>query len=269
MKKLLLATAIITTTMGSFSWQPAHSLVVSDPGVYARMATELKNLQEQLKVMKETYNTAVDTYEAVTGNGGFGVGAVPEIAKIRNKLEDITKPIHNIPTIIDTDDLDLSKIEDVQKTLDAVWKTEDGLLNDAKTAKEKEKIRQRATKSVIEQSTVAMEGMKDSIQRTEQIAYELDKTESLKESQDLTNRLLIEIISILQQQLIIESSLARAEQLAAYEGADSENEEYSDTGKKRTFGSTLREQRANSQGKIERLRNHGKKNDEALKRWGM
>ena len=109
--------------------------------------------------------------------------------------------------------------------------------------------------------------MGETFEKISQLAEEVDKTEDLKEATDLANRILIEMLSVQQQQLLIMANLARAEQLAVYDGVKTGSEDYSDNAKTRDLSGGLKKQRTNE---LKVLRQKGKRVGEgASKRWGI
>lgn len=224
LRGLMLASAIATIGVLPFSAGPVQAgLAVTDTGAYVRIANNLNELRRQTEVLTDQFNELQNIFGTLKGNLGAGQGVIRDVQRARRRAEGLTKSIHNIPGRMDLDDYDLNKIEDLQKVMGNVFNKELDIVTRGLSRKQIEGIRQRSVKSAIEQSEQILGNMDNSNNKIDELARQIDATDDMKEAADMTNRLLIEVIFIQQQQLQLLASLARAEQYANYEGIDSTN----------------------------------------------
>jgi hypothetical protein len=221
MKKILLLTTILgCTLLGS---EQAKSLVVSDPGSYARMAQSLQTLKEQITVMKEQFTELQNINSAVTGNLKRGKGIFRDLGKLRDLSSKMTKSVHSLPHM-DLDDYDLQNIEDLQDALDQIYVNETDVLKRGQTEQQRKQYQQRSIRSALEGAEVLISLQDERLNKIEELASEIDNTETLKDAMDLNNRLLGELLLVQQQALLINAQYIRAEQAVNYQYADKQSD---------------------------------------------
>lgn len=218
MKKFFYSCAVI----GLISFSANAAVVVSDAGVYARMASELNEFKKQTEFLTSQLEELSSIKSNLEGNLGIGRGISRDLSRVKRRAQDMTRVFGNIEGVFDINEYDLSNMEDLQGVLDGMFKHEADILTRGRNTEAVQDIRQRAIKSAIEGSEAVIVEIQDSISKVDQLSTEIDNTETAKEAQDLTNRLLSEILHVQQQQLILIAQLTRAEQLAAYEGVSSD-----------------------------------------------
>ena len=213
---LLGTTAIITlSSIGS-----AHALVVSDPGSYARAAQRLQELKKQLETAKENLDQVTSVKERLEGNLNIGRDMIGDITRAREDVSDLTGTIQEIPGLLDGN-FDMSNLDDIRDVMDKLYSEGDSTLASVgATTKERRKHRQRAIKSTLENSTKTISSMEEDMSEVNELAQQIDQTENIKEAQDLTNRLLAEILHMQQKSVMLLAQHYRAESLAKYKGAD-------------------------------------------------
>jgi basic membrane lipoprotein Med (substrate-binding protein (PBP1-ABC) superfamily) len=67
-----------------------------------------------------------------------------------------------------------------------------------------------------------LEGIGDRMDKIKDLADEIDSTKNIKESQDLTNRLLVEILLTLNEQLLTATNFYEAQAMMLYSGEQSD-----------------------------------------------
>ena len=213
---LLLSTALLSIGLGS---EQANALVVSDPGQYARMATQLSELKKHFDVLQEQFKELQNIQSAVSGNLQRGKGIFRDIGKLREMSEKMTKSVHSLPHM-DLDDYDLRNIEDLQDALDQIYTNETDIIKRGQTEQQRKQYQQRSIRSALEGAEVLINLQDERFRKIEELAAEIDQTETLKDAIDLNNRLLGEILLVQQQALLLQSQYIRAEQSIRYEHAD-------------------------------------------------
>jgi len=219
MKKLLLTTALVLPLV-SISPKCGHCLVVSDPGQYARMATQLNELKKHFEALKDQLEELEDLNSSLSGNLKIGSGMGRDLAKLLGLSENMTKGLHSLPHM-ELDDYDLENIEDTQKVLDQVYTKEESILAATQTETQRKEYRQRAIRAALEGSEALIALQQERFKKINELADEIDNTETVKEAIDLNNRLLGEILMVQQTALLLQAQYVRAEQSLKYSNADS------------------------------------------------
>jgi len=83
-------------------------------------------------------------------------------------------------------------------------------------------LRQLALKDILEKNEETMKGMEDRMVLAEKLAKDADSTESEKEAMDVTNRLLLEILVVLQEMLAMDARYQQAMASLNYDGVSEE-----------------------------------------------
>jgi len=218
MKKLLLTTALALPLIGIFP-KYGEALVVSDPGQYARMATELNELKKHFEALKDQLEELEDLNSSLSGNLKIGSGMGRDLAKLLGLSENMTKGLHSLPHM-ELDDYDLENIEDTQKVLDKVYTKEESILAATQTEKQRKDYRQRSIRAALEGSESLIALQQERFKKINELADEIDNTETVKEAIDLNNRLLGEILMVQQTALLLQAQYVRAEQSLKYGYAD-------------------------------------------------
>ena len=200
---------------------PAHALVVSDPGSYARAAQRLSELKKQLETAKENLDQITSVKERLEGNLNIGREMIGDFKDLRDSATDITAMAHNLPGQLDIDDFDISKPDDFREVLDVIYDPNANSAEAGSNVEVKEGMEQRALKGAIESSQKITSDFSDDLNNISSLIDEIDQTETQKEAQDLTNRLLVELVTIQRRSLQLMAQAVRAEKLAQYEGASS------------------------------------------------
>lgn len=197
--------------------QPALSLVVSDPGVYARMATELKELKKHFEVLKQQLEKAKEIQEAVTGNLKRGAPIIEDLKELQDIAEGLTKGAVNLPNV-DLEDYDLKNIEDLKDVIEKVYEREGDIFDQGQNSQQRKDYQQRTVKGALESSEIIIAKTDDRLEKIGSLVNAIDSTESLKDAVDLNNRLLGEILMVQQQLLLLQSQYVRANTAMNYRG---------------------------------------------------
>ena len=217
MRKLYLSLIV-----SSFLSASAHAgVVVSDPGSYARQAQELQQLQEHLKTLNEQLEAAKKTQDAITGNYKRAKNLLRDIDRYAEKLKDATRAVTNLKNL-DLKDLDLSNILDARDYIDEIYKDGDTILQRSQTQGQRNVYKLKSSKAALENSEVIINSQEERLNKIQTLADEIDSTEELKDSIDVNNRLLAELLLSQQELLNLQAQNIRAEQAANYRHIESE-----------------------------------------------
>lgn len=249
-KKLTCAAAIslaLLTTPAGAQW------VVTDPGSYmyyveeiAQMVELVNKAAEQVETLGGVLTQAEKIQSNLTGHYNRAVGVV-------NRIKGVSEAINresgggifgearkwgNVGRKIGGAAgagaeaggkavRDLSKITgediyaDTKEILDEVFtdpRSIDNAEDRHRSLSRRYQIQQGALKEVVARSERTLTGVKDRMQNIEELAAMIDSTANQKDAQDLTNRLLVELLATMTDMLHIAALSNQAEALNNYRG---------------------------------------------------
>lgn len=204
--------------------------VVTDPGSYVYYAEQIeqavetiKKLDDQITEVKKVQDGISETTDQLRGNYAQAIKCLKSIKSTREEL--ISMPT----TIEKMRDKWKDKAEEASESMTDSDFVATKLFKDArspnKTKKQSDQaveyhIRQTALKDAIIRSDTILKNMPSHFDIIEELANEIDNAENMKAAADLTNRILIEILTVLQQQLVLSAQFAEAESFLNYKGVD-------------------------------------------------
>ncbi|MEZ7197745.1 type IV secretion system protein [Pseudodesulfovibrio karagichevae] len=215
-------------------WIPnvAAALGVSDATTHIYLSEQVSQLTEQLKVMQAQLQEAMNanetltkSYEAVTGSYDRVTGVYDDVMKTKAFLNDSYNTVmrqfkHYMALYEDLSDPDKGDFETVKELLEGVFddpRTSTPEQN-RKRAEQEYQVRQAAYKKAIEDSEDILGSMSDRMEKVQTLGGKIGKGKDLKESQALTNSLLLEILIVLQEQLSMSMRFQQAMALSEYSG---------------------------------------------------
>lgn len=226
MTKLLLSTAAIAllgfTPLAS---TPSNAqLSVISVQELAQLQQILGQMQSVLNVNSEIFDTAQDQLGAVTGNFGAGRGILQQLSQLRRSVQNGSLIFSQLPLdgVVRLDDLDFTNPEDIVTVLGERFDRNVGLEARKVLVKSQNQTRAQATHEAIVDSERIINSVNENLDELSSLANQVDQTQTGKEAQDLANRLLLEILTVQQQQLQLLARLARAEQLQSFDGLKAE-----------------------------------------------
>ncbi|MBN8828994.1 MAG: hypothetical protein J0H68_09840 [Sphingobacteriia bacterium] len=228
MKKSLKVLFISTALISSFLAFEANSLVgakvVTDPGSYTRFASQLESLNRLRAEAQRTYNEIKDMRSSMQGNYGKGAGLDSNIRKMRN---DVVNQIPVLQSFVSgKEDYDISGYESINAELDNIYVPMSKAMSSESEPLRKE-YQQKALKSSLINAERILNNADKRFGKAEKLARQIDSTSNIKEAQDLTNRLLMEITLILMEMSNTNAELARAEASSKYVGIEDGKSEVS------------------------------------------
>ncbi|BBD10157.1 uncharacterized protein DFE_A0056 (plasmid) [Desulfovibrio ferrophilus] len=211
-------------------------MTVTDPGSYTYyveqikvMEAEFKNLQEQLETAQDIYGQTVEVYDQLHGVYSMGLSLSDKLQAVQAELtsvpsgasgfagkwESLLRKYGDFDTFNDVDDFLKVAFPDVREfdfDDQQPWKHIDLQYQ----------VRQEALKAAIERSEQAQAELGEAMDNLAALTAQIDQTQSLKESQDLTNRFLAEILLIMQKLYGLTGALGEAQALLSYKGVSDE-----------------------------------------------
>lgn len=250
-KRLTLTASIIALAVASM---PARAgMVVTDPSSYTyyvkqieQQAKEVEHLAKQVETMGGVLTEAQKIQRNLTGHynratslvnrvkrlsdtigkepsggifgearkwgnvgrqvGGVLKGGADETGRVIRDVNDITGDDLYLDTksILDevfVDPRDIANPEDRHRSIDRRYQMQQGAL-----------------KEVVARSERTLGGIKDRVKTVQDLAEMIDQTENQKDAQDLTNRIMVEVLATLVDMLAIAAQANQAEALFNYRG---------------------------------------------------
>lgn len=196
-----------------------QALVVSDPGAYARWAQYFEQFSESIKQLEQLESELVTIEGKLTGSRGYGSTIQADINRLRSKLERYTDGILDVD-IEGITGSNERKVGDVQDMLDTIFNKERKLKGLGELDKPLvNAYREDVLRAALERSTVEIASARDTYDKLDVISREIDTAESLKDAQDLTNKLLSQLILVQQKNVELLAEMIRAEAAQKYTGS--------------------------------------------------
>lgn len=198
------------------------ALIVSDPGAYIRIAQQIQEAQKIYSEVQKQVQEVQRVYKNLEGNLKRGVGSVRDIRRIKNNLQRLIPALYNL-SLPDGTKIDPSISEDVGKALDQIFVSPTANPQESELTREQQRIfTQRTLKSSLSFSESILADIEQSLENFETLAAQIDETKTLKDSQDLTNRYLQEILTGQSKVIMLLAQLTRAEAALHYQGVENE-----------------------------------------------
>jgi hypothetical protein len=212
---------------------PAYAaLAVSDSGAYAYWATQIEKAVKQIEELQgiidkgqEIKTETINVYNTLKGNydraKGFMDGMNNLMGKIENSPYTTKAQLEGwIDQVGDGTFEDLLSPEDV---LEAVFNDpRNPEIKIGQNHDQRFNTRQIALKDAITNADELLKSMPEMFQRVKELSEQIDQTENMKDSMDLNNRLLLELIQIQLAQLSMQMQFEKAGALVNFQGVQSE-----------------------------------------------
>jgi hypothetical protein len=212
--------------------------VVTDPGSYAYYADQLAQAVEFIEKQTETISQLKDlakladnTANGVTSLASDVIGTYNNAIDLIDATENLIDTTEELPTELQNDYY--KKIGEAEKNLAAFEKMEkflDDKYRDPLSA-DYDPVRfdlfrflleKDTTETILKTSANNLAKTKDRVETIDSLAKKIDSTENIKDSQDLNNRLMSEILIVLTEMNDTFQQLAQLEAFGKYKGGDSE-----------------------------------------------
>ena len=211
----------------SFTLPVAYAaMAVTDPKSYSYYIKQLKEAGEQLKKLEEQIALAEDTKKQVTNMAA-------DVTGVYNRAKGITEDLNRVKGIVGQSRRvfsDAEKLLDLEGDAEAIFKEvdinldkiyvdiSDPDINPWMVQHKKNHEVQKIFKDNLRNAEIELASMPARMEAIEKLSAQIDQTENIKDSQDLTNRLITELIIGQERMITILSQLAQAEVAAQFTG---------------------------------------------------
>lgn len=225
----------------------ARGMVVSDPTSYGYYVQQLKEMTNQTKEAMETVRTlggirttAEDLYDSTIGTYNRGMGIIRSVQRLQKKIASepstLDGQFRKWSGVVDgvagiggqaerTADGAMGVYVDARQVLDENFedprKRKTMMARVPNMSKDRQyHVSQSALKDAVAATEDVLQTMPDRINTLDELANAIDTTKNLKDSSDLQNRFLAEILKTLYELLDVVSRLGEAQSLQFYQGVD-------------------------------------------------
>jgi len=212
----------------------AHSFggVVTDPTSYTYYIEQIEQSMEQLKTMENQVKETTKVYDQVTSVDKRLMGnlnrAQKQLQKIKDMqdwtISDARKSLKYAKNALEEVGQIPEYQEEVTEGIDSVFGEEENKNNNwVSVEAEKKAMRQKSLKQAIVDSEVAQEIITVQLEELETLASATNTTDTLKDSTDVTNTILLSLLDGQREVIQQLSNISRNIALASYDGKDKEN----------------------------------------------
>ena len=191
---------------------------------------QLETAMQQLELVQQSTDTLKKTYQEATAQYGRAKGLFDEIMKVKRLYDTTNRSL--MGRYQQVKKLYQKAGDDPEKAIEGFVELIDDGFKDPRTLDPKEwkrimdkqiDMRQLALKEVLERGEESIEEMNKRLERVQELAKQVDETVSPKDAQDLTNRLLVEILLVLQEQLAMNLQYQQTMAALKYKGVTHES----------------------------------------------
>jgi len=208
---------------------------VTDPISYTYYVQQLKQMTntyrtgvEQLSKMKELNNQVNSMESQLKGTYNQASGFLKELKRAKEVTEGVPATMASTAKAFARDAKNLKEkgknpFADARASLDALFYDPRNKAARDKTDHDRQfYARQSAVRDSIVTADGILKQMPDNFEHIDALARRIDGTSNVKEAQDLTNRLLVELLKTVTQLLIVDARLTHASGLLNYQGVSEE-----------------------------------------------
>lgn len=207
-------------------------MTVTDPTSYTyymkqlkEAQNQLKKLQEQIKIAEDTKKTVTTMADDITGAYNRARGVVNDLKKVKGIISQPDRIFSDAKKIMDMVDDPEAMFKEVDINLDNIFvDISHPDVNPWMVQRKKQAEVQKIFKDALRSSEIELAKLPARMDAIEALAAQIDKTENIKDSQDLTNRLITELIIGQERMISLLSQLAQAEVAAEYTGYNEETD---------------------------------------------
>lgn len=208
--------------------------VVTDPVSYTYYVQQLEQAMNQIKLAEDQIKTATDTYDEITSVDERLTGnlarAQKNLKKIKDmqdlSLKDMRKSLMYAKNALEEVGEIPEYQESVSEEIDSIFGEENQSKNVwVSVEAQKRAQKQAAFKQAIIDSEVAHGKVNLQLEELEQLASATNESDTLKDSTDVTNTILLSILDGQQEVVKQLANISRNLSLAEYDGAESKKPE--------------------------------------------
>lgn len=233
MKNLNYIFLFVSTSAFSFIGGGAGG-IVTDPTSYTYYTTQIEQAIDQVKLAEKQLKEVTKSYEMLTSIDENITGNLQRAQNYAKKIKDL-KELQNLSLgdirrslIYTTKALDeIAEIpqyqNDIADGIDDVFGEEQQERNDwVSVEAEKKRSKQKAYKQAIVDSEVAQGKVKLQLEQMEELALATNTAETMKDSTDVANAILLQMLDRQQEMIKILSNISKNVAIAYYDGKDIE-----------------------------------------------
>lgn len=227
---------------------PAAAMVVSDPTSYTYYIEQVKHLQKQVEIMQKTVNTMEDIQNTIES------GDIAALGKVQRQLEGTYRRATNAGKEIDETAKRLgattAPLEEPSSNADSMqWAGYNYLKSNYRAPGEigktqankadQAKARDYTYEQALLASNQSLLSLDKRFDLQKDLADQIDETENIKDAQDLSNRILLELVNIQTEMLAAINYMSAAIAAREYQGLSNKKERTK--GQKGNFDAALDE----------------------------
>ena len=227
MKKILSILTLTTLFISS-----ANAIIVADPTSHAYFLEQISQLDKNLKTAQKTYNSVERTAQGITKMGKEISGSYNNIGDAHKTLKSLNSNYNYMYRRLSSTEKKIfgRKMEreksPIYKDLEKVLKesgydsNSEEIYSATDLAKARLHDRQLRMKESLMSADIVMSSLNKNVKRLETLSQKIDKTENIKDSQDLTNRLLVEQLLYLDNMTRLLATFVSSSVAIKYSGYD-------------------------------------------------
>jgi DNA repair ATPase RecN len=214
----------------------SNAMTVSDPGSYGYYAEQIKKMQAQFKQLQEQYKVAQQNLEQVNkvrkraeemrdnmmGHYNRAKGLYNKAVRLKAEFDSAPTTLRGLKRKWTRIKYYAGDFTDVDGMLDSVWHDPRDDAEEVKKAlaelDARYHVRHTAVKEAIESCDREMTQIPEHMDQIGELAQQIDSTENIKDAQDLTNRLLMEILIVMSKHHTLTAQLGQVQSLFQYQG---------------------------------------------------
>jgi hypothetical protein len=232
MKKRTLKLASIFLASSLFTNVALAGMPVTDPTSYTYYIQQLKEAQNQLKTMQDNLDVVTKSKETlltmssdITGAYNRAKGIVNDLKQVEGIISQTNRVFSDAKRLKDLADDPKAIFKEVDLNFDNIFvDMTDPEVNPYMVQRKKQAEVQKIFKDALRSSEIELAKLPSRMEAIEKLASQIDQTANIKDSQDLTNRLLTELIVGQERMISLLAQLAQAEVAAEYTGYSEEKD---------------------------------------------
>lgn len=213
----------------------SRAIPVEDPISYTYYVQQIKKMETQIKDATQQIQQLQQMNTQLQSMTGDLQGQYNRAAGLLQSVKDTEGDVTSIPSTLQQQDQEFAgQIEGLGSmgsgagdftsagaALDGFFKDPRTTGGDNATVRTGEyQVRQTAYKHAVEQASNILANMKARFATITTLSSEIDQTKNVKDAQDLTNRILIELLRTMTTMLAVDARLTQAMGLAHYQGVN-------------------------------------------------
>jgi hypothetical protein len=195
------------------------ALVVADPTSHARTAEVIANGKEMIARTAEVLKEMQKVESSLTGVSSYASPVMGELKQYSKKFDQLTRSGSAL-SLPDGALPELDMPDDLRGAIDGIYPESFGSWQSK--SQNRWLYEQRGKKATIENAEMTLARARARMTDIEKLAAKIDQAKNTKAAQDLSNRLLIEIITGLRELIVLTAQMAQGQATKDYRGVSSD-----------------------------------------------